>query len=152
MKTAQQVKVYHTAFEQNATEVAQFTPVTATTEVRDALEIAYKLTQNIQGSWSRSEWVGDIENLDYDSRVTVIGGRIREMGLRSTSVGDAAEVVIYNTATEMFEREYFILTSRQGWERVLSFEFDAYLAAQDMMKCMVRDGAQARKIAMGEAA
>ena len=152
MKTAQQVKIFHAAFEAQGKEVATFTPVTAEMEVRDALEVAYQSTQNIQGSWSREEMIDGERNYDFDKRISVVGGKDREYGLRSTSIGDAAEVVVYNTLTESFDREYFVLTTNAGWERVLPFEFDMYLEAQSMGKCMVRDGKAVRDIGMGEAA
>jgi hypothetical protein len=152
MKTAQQVKIYHAAFETEASEVAVFTPVTAELEVRDALAVAYELTQNIAGSWSRGEFLEGKKNGDFDSRIEVIGGRGRDWGLRSTSAGDAAEVVVYNEKTESFDREYFVLTMVEGWERVLPFEFDMYLESKAQFKSMVRDGNAVRKMAMGEAA
>ena len=152
MKTAQQVKIYHAAFEAQGSEVATFTPVTCEMEVRDALAVSYKSTQNIQGSWSREEVIGGETNYDFDKRISVVGGKDREFGLRSTSVGDAAEVVVYNTLTESFDREYFVLTMNAGWERVLPFEFDMYLESTAQFKSMVRDGSGVRKIAMGEAA
>jgi len=152
MKTAQQVKIYHAAFEVQGKEVATFTPVTCEMEVRDALDASFRSTQNIEGSWSRYEKIDGEWNGDFDKRISVVGGKDREFGLRSTSVGDAAEVVVYNSLSETIEREYFVLTMNEAWERVLPFEFDMYLEAQSMGKCMVRNGEAVRKIGMGEAA
>ena len=152
MKTAQQVKIYHAAFETEASEVATFTPVTASMEVHDALEASFALTQNIAGSWSRGEFLEGDENRDFDNRITVVGGRGRDWGLRSTSVGDAAEVVTYNEKSGVFDREFFVLTMAEGWERVLPFEFDMYLAAVAPFKSMVRNGYAVREMAKGAAA
>jgi hypothetical protein len=91
-----QVAVIHSAFEDAPNTVA-FVEVGERTG-DEALEYAYRRTNNIQGSWSRGEtleWDGEtIVNEDYSEDVTVMAelpvskrtGQI--MGLRSTSMGD----------------------------------------------------------------
>ena len=81
-----QVAVIHTAFEESPRTVA-FVNIPEDARSTDAaLEYAYRWTNNVMGSWSRT----DIEdNGDYNPDVTVMaslgeGG----MGLRSTSMGD----------------------------------------------------------------
>lgn len=80
------ITVIHCAFEEGeAVKVAEVN-VTHTTDVEEAMGYAYRYTNNVMGSWSRT----DIEdNGDYNEDVTVLaplheGG----MGLRSTSMGD----------------------------------------------------------------
>lgn len=90
-----QVAVIHTAFEDTARLVA-FVDV-GDREGTDALEYAYFRTQNLEGSWSKGptfEWDGATwPNGDYSEDVTVMaplhtGRDGKELGLRSTSVGD----------------------------------------------------------------
>ena len=52
------------------------------TDVMDALEYAYRWTNNINGSWSRSG------NADSNENVTQIAPLVDGMGHRSTSVRD----------------------------------------------------------------
>ena len=94
MKT-KQVAVIHTAFEDSPRTVA-FVDVPETFTTNDALEYAYRKTQNIEGSWSKPqvfEFDGKvIQNGDFSEDVTVMAalpveGGV-EYGLRSTSVGD----------------------------------------------------------------
>ena len=62
----------------------------------DALEYAYRRTQNIEGSWSKGpviEWEGqEHDNGDYSEDITVMAPLHNKdgktYGLRSTSVGD----------------------------------------------------------------
>jgi len=81
-----QVAVIHTAFEDSPRTVALVNIPETARSTDEALEYAYRWTNNLAGSWSRS----DIEdNGDYNPDVTVMaplgkGGR----GLRSTSMGD----------------------------------------------------------------
>jgi hypothetical protein len=84
-----QVAVIHTAFEDSPRTVAFVDTPYATHE--EALEYAYRWTNNVMGSWSRKEKYFDNgeANGDYNPNVTVMaplneGG----MGLRSTSMGD----------------------------------------------------------------
>ena len=73
--------VIHTAFEETPRTVA-FVEVGDRT-VEDALEYAYRWTQNIFDSWSLKH------PEDGNDKVTVIGDtKDGTMGIRSTSVGD----------------------------------------------------------------
>ena len=90
-----QAVVIHTAFEDTPRTVA-FVEVGDRTGV-DALEYAYRRTQNIEGSWSKGpviEWEGEThDNGDYSKDITVMAPLAitpegKEYGLRSTSVGD----------------------------------------------------------------
>ena len=88
------IKVIHRAFED--------TPYTAavvdcpTDNINEALEYAYRVTQNIEGSWSKGpviEWEGEEhDNPDFNPDITVMQPlhvrEGKEYGLRSTSVGD----------------------------------------------------------------
>ncbi len=85
-----QVAVIHTAFEDSPRTVA-FVDVDDNMKVNEALEYAYRWTNNVMGSWSIKEetFSNGQENGDYNPNVTVMaplhkGG----MGLRSTSMGD----------------------------------------------------------------
>lgn len=85
-----QVAVIHTAFEDTPRTVA-FVDIPEGMEDMDALQYAYRWTNNIMGSWSiKEEFFEDgMKNDDFNSDVTVMaplheGG----MGLRSTSMGD----------------------------------------------------------------
>ena len=106
-----QITVVHKAFREDGeapVTVAEVT-VTHTTDINEALEYAYRWTNNVMGSWSRKEEVfenGD-ENGDYNDAVTVLaplheGG----YGLRSTSMGD--EMIVdgetYRVAAFGFEK------------------------------------------------
>ena len=90
-----QAIVIHTAFEDIPRTVA-FVEVGERTG-SDALEYAYRRTQNIEGSWSKGptiEWEGEThDNGDYSEDITVMAPLTitpegKEYGLRSTSVGD----------------------------------------------------------------
>lgn len=84
-----QVAVIHTAFEDSPRTVA-FVNVPDGTETNEALEYAYRWTNNVMGSWSRKEEVfADGEtNGDFNPNVTVMAPLENGMGLRSTSMGD----------------------------------------------------------------
>ena len=75
-----QVAVIHTAFEETPRTVA-FVDVGDRTG-NDALEYAYRWTQNIFDSWSLKM------PEDGNDDVTVMGEIVNGMGIRSTSVGD----------------------------------------------------------------
>jgi len=75
-----QVAVIHTAFEETPRTVA-FVDVGDRTG-NDALEYAYRWTQNIFDSWSLKM------PEDGNDDVTVVGEIVDGMGIRSTSVGD----------------------------------------------------------------
>ena len=90
-----QAVVIHTAFEDTPRTVA-FVEVGDRTGT-DALEYAYRRTQNIEGSWSKGpvmEWEGqDHDNGDYSQDITVmqplhVDADGKEWGHRSTSMGD----------------------------------------------------------------
>ena len=87
-------------------------------------------------------------NNDYRKNVEVVGGRRRECGLRSTSVGDAAEVVSYSLKAERIERCYFVCTM-DGWEELSEMCFEAYLRAQTMKKSLIFTRDDAVRIATG---
>ena len=89
------VTVVHTAFEDAPRIVAEVEAPADTARVEDALEYAYRWTNNVMGSWSiKKEMLSeDYANGDLNDRVTVKaplhkGG----LGLRSTSVGDMMHV------------------------------------------------------------
>ena len=88
-----QIQVFHKAFEDTATHVATVTA--PSTDVMEALEYAYRWTNNVMGSWSiQKEMLGeDFANGDLNTNVTVeaplhVGDDGKEWGHRSTSVGD----------------------------------------------------------------
>jgi hypothetical protein len=90
------VAVIHAAFEDTPRTVA-FVEVGDRTG-NEALEYAFRRTNNVMGSWSRGEtleWDGEtVVNEDFSNDVTVmaelpVSKRTGEvMGLRSTSMGD----------------------------------------------------------------
>jgi len=89
------VTVVHTAFEDTPRIVAEVTAPADTTSVEQALEYAYRWTNNVMGSWSRKEEVFDNGSANGDLNDAVVvkaplhkGG----MGLRSTSMGDMMHV------------------------------------------------------------
>jgi len=75
-----QVAVIHTAFEDTPRTVA-FVEVGERVGT-EALEYAYRWTQNIMDSWSLKL------PMDGNDDVTVMGEIVDGMGLRSTSMGD----------------------------------------------------------------
>ena len=84
------VSVIHAAFG-DTPHVVAFVDVPDGTDDMNAMEYAYRWTNNVMGSWSRKEkfFEDGSENGDYNENVTVMaplheGG----MGLRSTSMGD----------------------------------------------------------------
>jgi len=89
-----QAIVIHGAFEDTPRTVAMVEVGERTGN--DALEYAYRLTQNIEGSWSKGptiEWEGEEhDNGDYSQDITVMAPLHKEgnktYGLRSTSMGD----------------------------------------------------------------
>ena len=76
----EQVAVIHTAFEDSPRTVA-FVEVGGRVGT-EALEYAYRWTQNIMDSWSLKM------PQDGNDDVTVMGEIVDGMGIRSTSVGD----------------------------------------------------------------
>jgi hypothetical protein len=80
--------VIHKAFEDTPITVAEVE--TTLNTVDEALEYAYRWTNNVMGSWSRPEKTfsnGD-KNGDYNPAVTTLAPLHDGMGLRSTSMGD----------------------------------------------------------------
>jgi len=92
-----QVAVIHTAFEDTPQTVA-FVDVPEFPTTMEALEYAYRWTNNVMGSWSIKKPTlnfgdGEETNGDYNENVTVMTSLTtdengKEWGLRSTSVGD----------------------------------------------------------------
>ena len=84
-----QVAVIHTAFEDSPRTVA-FVDVPDGTETNEALEYAYRWTNNVMGSWSRKEEVFEDgeTNGDFNPNVTVMAPLENGMGIRSTSMND----------------------------------------------------------------
>ena len=88
------ITVIHKAFEEVAYTAAEVD--VADMQGTEALEYAYRATQNIEGSWSKGpaiEWDGEIHNNpDYNPNITVIQPLHEKngntYGLRSTSMGD----------------------------------------------------------------
>jgi len=81
----EKLAVIHTAFEDKPSTVA-FVDVDESLSLIDKLEYAYRWTNNVMGSWSRT----DLEdNGDYNPAVTRVAPLHEDgMGLRSTSMGD----------------------------------------------------------------
>lgn len=97
MTSEMEIMVVHSAFEDAAKIVAI---VDIPVEIEDdieALEYAYRWTQNIHGSWSRGETVEGQQNDDFNWRVKRLGDLPThlgdELGMRSTSVRDYMSVV-----------------------------------------------------------
>lgn len=92
------MKVIHNAFGDDHVHVA--TVIVESESVWSALDKAYFLTNNIQGSWSRPEQfeVDGVthDNPDFDARVILKAplhmSNGETFGLRSTSVDDLIEV------------------------------------------------------------
>ena len=88
-----QVAVIHTAFEDTPRTVAMVEVGERTGT--EALEYAYRWTNNVEGSWSLGvrEFEDGESNGDFNPAVTVVGPMHvdengKTWGLRSTSVGD----------------------------------------------------------------
>ena len=87
------VSVINTAFEESPMLVASV-DVSDDMSVNVALNYVWRLTQNIEGSWSRPgnpDWSDDVTVM-VDLPVNVRTGE--EIGLRSTSIGD--RIVVEN--------------------------------------------------------
>ena len=94
------VAVIHTAFEDSPRTVAFVDTPYAVAE--EALEYAYRWTNNVMGSWSiKKEYFENGEqNGDFNKNVTVMAPlhkdeNGKEWGLRSTSMGD--QMLVGNT-------------------------------------------------------
>ena len=88
MDMGMNVTVIHKAFEDTPVTVAEVE--TTHTDVMEALEYAYRWTNNVMGSWSRPEktFENGETNGDYNPFVTTLAPLRNGMGLRSTSMGD----------------------------------------------------------------
>ena len=87
------VTVVHTAFEDAPQIVAEVNSPHA--KVEEALEYAYRWTNNVMGSWSRKQEMFEdgSANGDLNDNVVVKAPLLEGgMGLRSTSVGDMMHV------------------------------------------------------------
>ena len=86
----------HSAFNDEPETVAKIDVGNRTGQA--ALDYVYRITQNIEGSWSKGEFFDDgAENPDYnqDIRLTTMldtDEEGRTWGLRSTSMGDVIEL------------------------------------------------------------
>jgi hypothetical protein len=99
------IKVYHSAFEDQAVHIATVTAPHAVVE--EALEYAYRWTQNIMDSWSHPDGVAD-----KCSNVEVVEPLKNGYGHRSTSVGDYCEIdgELWRVAGMGFEKANKIAT------------------------------------------
>jgi len=85
------VAVIHTAFEDSPRTVALVDVGILTGD--QALEYAYRWTNNVMGSWSiKEKMLGDQKNGDFNPNVEVLGELPvvdgKTYGMRSTSMGD----------------------------------------------------------------
>lgn len=100
------ILVLHRAFGDNyaAAKVAvpsELSPI-------DAFEYAYRWTNNIEGSWSRT----DIENNgDFNKNVEVLEPLDGTMGHRSTSTGDLMQVIDDERAPEALAGQTYEVAS-----------------------------------------
>ena len=114
-----QIKVLHMNSETKALDHVATVNVPETfVKVEDALEYAYRWTNNIDGSWSRGETIESLDrngstcdNMDYNPNVEVHAAlpvhNGRTYGLRSSSMGDVFVVVndgFYICASFGFEK------------------------------------------------
>ena len=106
-------EVYHNAFGDKDVHIANVN-VEDNVPVMDALEIVFRKTNNIEGSWSKGptfEVKGEIfDNADYSEDVEVVKPLLVkdgvEWGHRSTSVGDYVIIdgIKYNCAMVGWEK------------------------------------------------
>ena len=88
-----QIEVIHAAFEDEAEHMATVNAPHA--KVTEALEYAYRWTNNVMGSWSRKQEMFEDGSANGDLNDNVgVKAPLHEggMGLRSTSVGDMMHV------------------------------------------------------------
>ncbi len=92
MTTQMEVMVVHFAFGNEAKIVAIVDIPVEITDDNEALEYAFRWTQNLHGSWSRGAEIDGQTNNDFNWRVKRIGDLPthlgEEVGIRSTSVRD----------------------------------------------------------------
>ena len=82
-------------------------------EAEDALEYAYRWTQNIEGSWSLKDWE---DNADLNDLVTVVDAdQLGGVGYRSTSVNDAMVYMgqAYLVAMTGFQKHEFPVVKKE---------------------------------------
>ena len=90
-----------------------------------SLEEAFRLTQNIDGSWSRDKFFEDgEENRDFDNRVELLVPLIQDdngklFGLRSTMMFDEMEL---NDKTYVVKAAGFALKSITPFENINQIE------------------------------
>ena len=104
--------VKHMEMNRETGDVEGFTPVAVVNavdidDVNEALEYAYRWTNNVMGSWSiQEEVINGYENGDLNHWVTVLVKREDGMGLRSSMMGDRFEVdgVDYRVAMAGFKK------------------------------------------------
>ena len=109
-----QYQVYHKAFEKEATHVANVN-LADNMPVKEALEVVFRKTNNIDGSWSKGPTFThdgvEHKNMDYSEEVELVKPlTIKdgvEWGHRSTSCGD---YVIVNGDKYM--------CAMIGWEKI----------------------------------
>lgn len=112
-----EILVQHAKFDNETGAVLGYNDValvdaTFTTDINEALEYAYRYTNNVMGSWSIKKTTfptrdgGEMQNGDYNDDVTVLYTRPDGMGQRSTMIGDRMIVdgVTYKCATFGFTK------------------------------------------------
>jgi hypothetical protein len=95
VKTDSYISVYHRAFEDVAEikKVAEVS-VNKNADLESNVDFAWRVTQNIEGSWSKGRYFSNGEaNEDYSPYVKVVaplelGSDGKEWGHRSSSIGD----------------------------------------------------------------
>ena len=95
VKTDSYISVYHRAFEDVAEikKVAEVS-VNKNADLESNVDFAWRVTQNIEGSWSKGQYFSNGEvNEDYSPYIKVvapleIGSDGKEWGHRSSSIGD----------------------------------------------------------------
>ena len=106
------VLVQHAKFNNKTGEVEGYRDVAIVDasridSVEEALEYAYRYTNNVMGSWSIKEReLGGMPNGDFNDDVTVLYTRQDGMGQRSTMMGDRMIVdgVVYEVAAMGFKK------------------------------------------------
>ena len=111
------IKVFHTVMGNKTVHVANV--------YTSSLEEAFRLTQNIDGSWSRGQIFEDgEENRDFDNRVELLVPLIQDdngklFGLRSTMMFDEMEL---NDKTYVVKAAGFALKSSTPFENINQIE------------------------------
>lgn len=99
------IAVYHSTDRLGTSFDRMCTVEAPQTDVYEALEYAYRYTNNINGSWSRNDIAN---NADWNELVTDIAPLVNGMGHRSTSMFDRmlVEGEWYEVAAMGFEKMY----------------------------------------------